>query len=300
MSDTIFMAGIGILAGGAVFVLLYAGWRMYNEAPVADRTYMDPLPLKVRLVWPLVRIVAPYAERFMSVEYTEKLRSQLVHSGLFYLYMPYEFTALRIVSAGLTLLAALIIVPLLPIDFFKSHVFWWTVGLGALAYALPYLAMRDRAKRRQKEIVRMLPIYLDFITMTVEAGLSLGGALAQAVAKGPPGLLRNELERVNRDVKAGAGRIEALQMMADRLEIREITTLVNAIALAERTGGSVGHVLRAQADQRLSERFQRAEKLAMEAPVKLIFPLVAFIFPSTFVVLGFPIVMKLLHEMPHR
>jgi tight adherence protein C len=235
----------------------------------------------------------------MSVEQTEKLRTQLVHAGLYYLYMPYEFAALRIVSAMLALVAVALILPLLPIKLFHSNQLEWAVALCALGYAMPYISMKEQAKRRQKEIVRMLPTYLDFITMTVEAGLSLGGALSQAVAKGPPGLLRSELERVNRDVKAGSGRIEALQMMAERLDIREITTLVNAIALAERTGGSVGHVLRAQADQRLSERFQRAEKLAMEAPVKLIFPLVAFIFPSTFVVIGFPIAMRMLHELHH-
>ena len=100
---------------------------------------------------------------------------------------------------------------------------------------------------------------------------------------------------MTRDVKAGAGRVEALQAMSERLDIREVTTLVNAIAMAERTGARIGQALRTQADQRLEDRIQRAEKLAMEAPVKLIFPLVAFIFPCTFIVLGFPLAMKVIH-----
>ena len=85
--------------------------------------------------------------------------------------------------------------------------------------------------------------------------------------------------------------------MSERLEMREVTSVVAAIAQSERSGGSVGNTLRIQAEQQRVERFQRAEKLAMEAPVKLIFPLVAFIFPTTFIVLGFPIAMKLLHSV---
>ncbi|XGA80316.1 type II secretion system F family protein [Halomonas sp. CH40] len=131
--------------------------------------------------------------------------------------------------------------------------------------------------------------------MAVEAGLSLAAAIVKATTNGPPGLLRQELERVNRDIRAGAGRIEALEAMSSRLEIREVTQVVSALAQAEKTGSSVGETLRIQAEQQRVERFQRAEKKAMEAPVKLIFPLVAFIFPATFIVLGFPIVMRLVH-----
>ena len=82
-----------------------------------------------------------------------------------------------------------------------------------------------------------------------------------------------------------------------RLEIRDITAFVTAVVQSEKTGSSVGESLKIQADQRRTERFQRAEKAAMQAPVKLIFPLVAFIFPLTFVILGFPIVMKFMYDM---
>ncbi len=291
MFNTLFIIGIGLLGALTVGLLMYAVWRVFEDAPKPDREYMDPLPLRVQVIWPAVVVIAPSVERVLSTEYTERLRSRLVHSGLLYLYMPHEFIALKIVTGALFLIVTGVV-----LEFMNLHLLPWLPLMGVLGYMAPSISMGELGRKREKEIVRMLPIYLDFITMTVEAGLSLGGALAQAVSKGPPGLFRAELERVNRDVKAGAGRIEALQAMAERLDIREVTTLVNAIALAERTGGSVGNVLRAQADQRLTERFQRAEKLAMEAPVKLVFPLVAFIFPSTFVVIGFPIAMKFIHS----
>jgi tight adherence protein C len=290
MSSPVFVVAISILAASAVVVLLYAGMRLYQDAPISDRQFMDPLPFRIKLVWPIIRSIAEPLERVLSVEYVEAVRIRLVHSGSFYLYTPYEFVALRIITAVLFAIAAAVMLELAGIPQFP-----WFLVAGVFGYFAPAISMGERSKKREKEIVRMLPTFLDFITMSVEAGLSLTGALNQAVSKGPPSLFRVELERVNRDVKAGAGRVEALQAMADRLQIREVSALVNAIAVAERTGGSVGNVLRAQSDQRLAERFQRAEKQAMEAPVKLIFPLVAFIFPSTFLMLFFPLAMKLLH-----
>jgi len=235
----------------------------------------------------------------MNVEATESIRAGLRRSGLSYLYTPYEFQALRVVSSIIFTLGTVGVLRMahqLKLAWIgNAPMIPCLVVAAVFGFFVPTISMFELTKKRAREIVRALPIYIDFITMSVEAGLSLGGALAQAVSKGPPGLLRMEFERVNRDVKAGAGRIEALQAMSERLEIREVTTLVNAIAMAERTGASIGQALRQQADQRLSERFQRAEKLAMEAPVKLIFPLVVFIFPCTFVMIGFPLVMQYVH-----
>lgn len=85
--------------------------------------------------------------------------------------------------------------------------------------------------------------------------------------------------------------------MADRLQITEVNSLVSALAQAEKTGASLGSTLRIQADQRRVERFQRAEKKALEAPVKLVFPLIVFIFPVTFMILAFPIAMKFMYEL---
>ena len=130
--------------------------------------------------------------------------------------------------------------------------------------------------------------------MSVEAGLNLSGALQQAMQKGPDGPLRNEFSIVMRDLRAGVTRAEALKRMAERLDVEDITRFVNAMVQAEKMGSSMAATLRIQSEQRRTERFQRAEKKAMEAPVKLIFPLIVFIFPVTFIVLGFPIVMKFL------
>jgi tight adherence protein C len=160
----------------------------------------------------------------------------------------------------------------------------------------PLVWLSDSRKRREKAVIRALPVYLDFITMAVEAGLNLTGALQQAMQKGPKGPLRNEFGVVLRDLRAGITRADALRRMSDRLQVSDITGFVNAMIQAERMGASLAAALRLQSEQRRNERFQRAEKMAMQAPVKLIFPLIVFIFPVTFIVLGFPIVMKFLAQ----
>ena len=108
--------------------------------------------------------------------------------------------------------------------------------------------------------------------------------------------MRNEFRVILRDINSGYSRAEALNRFDDRVEISDISTFVRAVVQADKLGSSLKDTLYAQAQQRLNERFQRAEKLAMEAPVKLIVPLVIFIFPLTFIILLFPIVMKFMAD----
>jgi tight adherence protein C len=104
--------------------------------------------------------------------------------------------------------------------------------------------------------------------------------------------MRDEFQRVLRDIRAGKARAASLRAMADRLNQPGINSFCTTVIQAESMGMSLGPVLRTQADQRRIERFLRAEKLAMQAPVKMLFPLLAFIFPCTFIVLLFPLAMK--------
>jgi tight adherence protein C len=167
---------------------------------------------------------------------------------------------------------------------------------GVFGWIYPAIWLNDKVNERKKELLRSLPFFLDIITLCVEAGLNMQGAINQAVMKGPKGAMRDEFQRVMRDVRAGKGRAASMREMADRLNETAISNFVTAVVQAEVMGMNLGPVLRAQADQRRAERFLRAEKLAMEAPVKMLLPLVAFIFPCTFIVLFFPIAMKFMNS----
>ncbi len=283
---------IASATAAALAMLVLAALAFRHSLPTLDRRFMDPLSWPERLLWPLVGFVAHYFARRLSAEQATRIQRELMHAGWDFRMSPQQYFSLRLLSMVLTAIVAAL--ALLAIE----RLSWpWLLAAAAFGYAIPALKLREARRQRALGIVRLLPTYLDFITMAVEAGLSLPGALQQATQNGPEGLLKKEIQRVNRDIKAGAGRIEALEAMATRLNLREVTGVVAALAQADRSGGSVGETLRIQADQQRIERFQRAEKLAMEAPVKLIFPLVAFIFPTTFLVLAFPILMKLLHDV---
>ncbi|GLS24382.1 type II secretion system F family protein [Marinibactrum halimedae] len=296
MFDLINDAEIKILIGFCCFLslvmLIFSVQGIKQDMPEDDRLYMDPLPGSLRSIWLLVNFFAFYVGDRMPVESLVKIGKQLQQSGLSYLMTPEQYVGLKV--AGLCLGVIFFFIFMLLLGSFS----WVGVFIGSiLGFFLPTITLRDLKKKREKAIVRALPTYLDFLTMAVQAGMNMTGAIQQAVDKGPYGPLNVEYRKVLRDVKAGMPRLDAIREFAERNEIRELNAFATAVIQAEKTGASIGQSLKVQADQRRVERFQKAEKLAMEAPVKLIFPLVAFIFPMTFLALGFPIVMKFLYDV---
>lgn len=293
MSSTwVLSAGLFAL-GGCVSMLIFLVGRSLISLPPEDRAWRDPPPRLWRPWWVAVRWLRPFIEARLPARWRASMESELRRAGLEFSVRAEDYLAIRLVFA--TLAAAWLLAVWL-LTGFGSPPF---VGLGLLLAALsgfawPAIDLRDRAARRRAQLLKGLPFCLDVVTLCVEAGLNLQGALAQAAAKGPAGALRDELQRCLRDIRAGKGRAPALQAMADRVGEPGLSQFVSAVLQAEALGMSLGPVLRAQADQRRSERFLRAEKLAMQAPVKLLLPLIAFIFPCTFIVLFFPIAMKFL------
>jgi tight adherence protein C len=142
---------------------------------------------------------------------------------------------------------------------------------------------------RQRSIVRALPYAIDLLTLAVEAGLDFTAALSKVVEKGRKGPLADELSIAIRELKLGKTREEALRNLARRIDLPPLGSFVQALVQADRMGTPLGKVLRVLSTQMRVERTQRAEKLANEAPVKLVLPLVFFIFPTLFLMLFGPI-----------
>lgn len=290
----LFALAIGLSVGLVVWLLSSA----VTEVPAEDRQYKDPPPLGFRLMWWPIQWVSHFIGPFARGKTHRASLARLRKAGLDYSITPAQFSASQLVCG--TLLALAFYWVLASFDPVRqggtafSLAAYLQVALlgGVLGFFYPVIWLKDRLAVRRAELMKALPFFLDIVTLCVEAGLNLQGAMHQAVAKGPKGVLRDELQRVLRDIRAGKSRAESLRAMAERLHEGSITNFVGAVIQAESMGMNLGPVLRAQADQRRSERFLRAEKLAMEAPVKMLFPLIAFIFPCTFIVLFFPIVMK--------
>ena len=289
--DTFIVLLIGLLFCAAVVLGLYSLTRLKEEVPSEDREYMDPLPPLLRLVWPLVRFLEYHVCAFIPTSALERTHERLQRTGVGYLMTAEQFFAIRILSVVALFALAIYANAMLARDSTET-----VLGAVVLGFFLPRIWLSDVQQRRVKAIQRTLPVYLDFVTMAVEAGLNMTGAINQAMEKGPSGPLRHEFFLVVRDLRSGLSRSEALRRMDARLGMSEITSFVGTVIQAEKMGARLGSALRAQSEQRRTERFQRAEKLAMEAPVKLIGPLMMFIFPVTFIVLGFPIAMKFLNS----
>ncbi|WP_086933198.1 type II secretion system F family protein [Agarilytica rhodophyticola] len=284
------LIGMAFFVGLVCFVFSISGIK--QDMPTDDRLYMDPLPGTLRSIWPLVNFFSFYIGDRFPVEMLVKISKDLQRSGVSYLMTPEQYIGLKI--TGAVLMAIFAFISMLLLETYSGYALFFAAVLG---FFLPKISLRDLKKKREKAIIRALPTYLDFLTMAVQAGMNMTGSIQQAVDKGPQGPLNVEFKKVLRDIKAGMPRTDSIRELSERNNIKEITAFVTSVIQAEKTGASVGNTLKVQADQRRVERFQRAEKLAMEAPVKLIFPLVVFIFPMTFLALGFPIVMKFMYEL---
>lgn len=289
---------VALAVGLAVALLAWLVSRALAAVPPDDRTYKDPPPLGFRLAWWPITWLSHFLQPLLPAARQAALAGKLRKAGLEYCVSAAQFEASRLVAAG----ACTVLLYWL-LGSFGTGKGWSASAYGyALLLALlggsyyPVIWLNDRLNARKKELLRSLPFYLDIITLCVEAGLNMQGAINQAVLKGPRGAMRDEFQRLLRDIRAGKSRASSMRDMALRLKEVPITSFVTAVIQAEQMGMNLGPVLRAQADQRRTERFQRAEKLAMEAPVKMLLPLIAFIFPCTFIVLFFPIAMQFMHS----
>jgi tight adherence protein C len=164
-----------------------------------------------------------------------------------------------------------------------------------IGYILPEFWLGRRIKARQKVILKMIPDALDLLTISVRAGLGFDAALAKVVEK-LPGPLSDEFRRALAEVRVGKARREALRDMIPRTNVQPLSNFIGAIIQAETLGVSISKVLQIQSEQLRIERRQRAEQLAAQAPIKMLFPLVGCIFPSLFIVILGPAVIQMINN----
>lgn len=188
--------------------------------------------------------------------------------------------------------------------------FWWitenpsnlaksilVVWLGMIFGGLiPFMVIRHQIRKRKEAITYQLPEVLDLLSVSVTAGLSLDGAM-QKITESMEGELVDEFRRMQRDIRMGMTRHRAMRLMADRCDVQDLNLFVTSVIQSERLGASMGDTLRIQADNMRDLRRQRARKKAMQAPVKMVFPLVFFIFPVMFVIVLLPSILSLMQSM---
>jgi tight adherence protein C len=171
------------------------------------------------------------------------------------------------------------------------------LAAGIAAFFVPDLLARGFYERRQEKIRRELPDVLDLLTLALEAGMSLDAALMQVSEKYGGGIVSGGIDRMLGEVRFGARRHQAWKDMAERLGNPEVTEVVGALVQADTMGVGLAQALAGLARQMRARRRQRIEEEAHKAPVKMLFPLVLFIFPAIFVVLFGPVVLQLLEVL---
>lgn len=160
-----------------------------------------------------------------------------------------------------------------------------------LSLFLPSFYLKQKIKTRSHFALRELPDILDLLTVSLEAGLGFDSALTKVVGK-KHGVLVNEFHRCLEEIRLGKSRRESLLGVKERLVVDEISVLISNILQAEKLGIGLVQVLRIQSNSVRERRKQRAEEEAMKAPIKMLFPLVLFIFPSLFIVLLGPAIIQ--------
>ena len=162
-----------------------------------------------------------------------------------------------------------------------------------LAVLGPSFYLGTRIKNRQTLIRNQMPDIMDLLTVCVEAGLGFDGALLK-INERFDGPLVDELMVVEREIQMALPRREALKKLADRNSISELKTFVGALIQADQMGLPIKNVLRAQSSQLRLTRKQIAEEKGMKAPIKMMLPLILFVFPVIFIILLGPTVLQLI------
>jgi tight adherence protein C len=167
------------------------------------------------------------------------------------------------------------------------------IGLATvLGFYGPTYIVNVRARRRQESVSADLPDALDLLAVSVEAGLGFDGAISK-LTEHMDGPLIEEFELALTEMRVGEGRSDALKKMAERVPAQEMASFVRAIVQADQLGISLGRLLRVQATDARLKRQAAAEEKAMKAPIKMLFPMVLFIFPAMFIVILGPALLNL-------
>jgi tight adherence protein C len=167
------------------------------------------------------------------------------------------------------------------------------IGLATfIGFYAPTYIVSVRARRRQERVSADLPDALDLLAVSVEAGLGFDGAISK-LTEHMEGPLIEEFELALGEIRVGEGRSNALKKMAERVPAQEMASFVRAIVQADQLGISLGRLLRVQATDARLKRQAAAEEKAMKAPIKMLFPMVMFIFPAMFIVILGPAFLNL-------
>lgn len=239
-------------------------------------------PFAQRVIIPMIEALSKVAQRFTPQNTLEASRHKIELAGLAHKIKSAQFLGYRMAAAIVLGGASLMIA------FSSALPVFQRLGVIVIAFVLGYMMpsvwLGSKISARKNSILKALPDALDLLTICVEAGLGFDAAMSKVAEKWD-----NELSlafmRTVQEMQLGKLRREALRNMSNSMDVPDMTTFVAAIIQADTLGVSMAKVMRIQSDTMRVKRRQRAEEKARQAPIKMMFPLVFFIFPTILIVL---------------
>lgn len=259
-----------------------------SAAPAASQS----LPFKTHL-----RNITSRLGGFLTPKSGEELASinrRFIQAGYRGKNVVVIFFGAKVLCAGFLSLSFLSFQLLITRNMTMPHLMFISLGLVAVGFYLPNLWLNLKISARREQLTLGLPDALDLLVVCVEAGMGLDSAIKrvgdemQLSNKG----ISEEFGLLNLELRAGKSRRDALKGLAFRTGLDDVNSLVTLLIQTEKFGTNVGQALRVHSDSMRTKRSQRAEELAAKLPVKLMFPTIFFIFPSLFVVLMGPALMR--------
>lgn len=253
----------------------------------ATEVSKNELPAAERLLNPIFEHTKSLGVRLSPSGTTERLAKYLNMAG-----NPPGWTAERIMGAkGAGMVAGLFVAFIIG-GFSPSGLLMMAAG-ATVGFFLPDLLVYNRGQKRQEELQSGLADAIDMLTVCVEAGQGFDAGLAQ-VARAIKGPVAGEFARVIAEIQIGKARGEAFASLGERTTVPEIKNFVSSLVQADRLGLPVGNVLREQSREMRLARRQRAEQQAQKVPIKILFPMLLFIFPVVFIIILGPAVIRMI------
>ncbi len=280
------------LALGAMSVYLFCSiiFSKKNDAEsLAWAEGNEPAPSKMPLIQasrPLVHnLTLKHVSNVKSPKYRKSIENKLITSGLNKELNIDEFIGLQILWGLMFPIFFIIMNFALQLD----YPYWISLVIAGFGLYFPHLYCNSHKKRRQGTITAELPFFIDLMALSTEAGLDFFGAIQKITEKAKNSPLADELLVVQKDIKLGSSRNEALTGLMDRLDVDEITSVCTMIIDSDETGASIAKTLKAKSEQMRYERFARAEKEGAKASQKMLIPMIALILPAVMLTIFAPV-----------
>jgi tight adherence protein C len=242
-----------------------------------------------RAVAPVMEGIGRFALRFTPAGWVGRAQHKLVLAGRAERMDGNTWAAIRIISMVVAIVALILVTPLLDTTTMR-------LGVGGLILFLGFFGPEASLNRaiddRRKEMERSLPDIIDLLVISVEAGLGFEAAMGRVV-QNVPGELSAEFSRTLAETRVGVSRHDALKAMSERTDVDDLNSFILSLIQADQFGVSIARMLRVQAEEMRVRRRQRIQEKAFAAPVKMIFPMIACIFPSIFIVILGPAVINI-------